>query len=188
MSFGSGYRGSVGGAVQTEYYDQPAAGIPGMIAFASDNNQIDSVYIGEEGGVAAGKGVIFADVVDDNSFQRPKVSAHLPIATTVVTDFKGVVVFAPHMESDINGIPGWGKGRISGILMNHRSGGRIYVRTPIAVDHTIHDVYWQIVPDADFEAGEFGPSDNGANSILIPTAKWITSSTDDDNAIIELFG
>lgn len=195
MSFSTGYRGAVGGSVQTKYTDQPGEGIPGMLAFASDINLADAVYMGEVDGIAAGRGVIFQDVVDvDFSLQRPNVSAFLPTIATNPADFKGIVVFDERMNSDANGIPGWANGRVGRILRNNRSGGRIYVNCPLTV--TLADsVFMQVVADADYEVGEFRPTDapDITHAIEIPNAKWITPLFVDVGepagiAMIELLG
>ncbi len=177
MSFATGYRGEVGGSVQKGgYTDQPGEGVPGMLAFASDINLVDAVYIGEDNGIAAGRGVIFEDVDDLVSLQRPNVKAMLPIGTTTADEFQGIVVFDERMNSNADGVPGWAKGRVGRILLNKRSGGRIYVNCPetVAIDDL---VYLQRVADANYEVGEFRPSipTIPADAIEIPNAKWVTS-------------
>lgn len=177
MSFATGYRGEVGGSVQKGgYTDQPGEGVPGMLAFSSDINMVDAVYIGESEGVAAGRGVIFEDVDDLVSLQRPNVSALLPTGVTTADEFKGIVVFDERMNSNADGVPGWAQGRVGRILLNKRSGGRIYVNCPetVAIDDL---VYLQRVTDDAYEVGEFRPSipTTPADAIEIPNAKWVTS-------------
>lgn len=188
MSF-NGFRGHIGGSVQTSYADQPGAGVPGMLAFASDINLTDSVYIGEATGIAAGLGVVFVDV--DNTaapanLQRPGVAAYLPDSTTVAYDFKGVVVFDEQMQSDENGVPGYASGRVGRVLVSARVGGRIYVNTPVVVNHTLDEVYMQIVADATFAVGEFSNALDVGNSILLPNCRWVTSSEIGGIAVIEI--
>lgn len=188
MSFGSGYRGSVGGFVQNNYTDQPGVGVPGMLAFASDFNFTDSVSIGEPDGIAAGIGVVFQYVDDKTSLQRPHVAAYLPTDTTVASDFKGVVVFAEDMQSNEYGIPGVENGRIGSVLLNSRSGGRIYVRTFGAIDPATDDVYLRIIESATEPLGSFS-SVASAETIIIPNAKWVTAVVIDSNlGMIELLG
>lgn len=200
MSFSTGYRGEVGGSVQKGgYTDQPGEGVPGMLAFASDINLVDAVYIGEDDGIAAGRGVVFEDVDDLVSLQRPNVSAMLPTGATTADEFQGIVVFDERMNSDADGVPGWQHGRVGRILLNKRSGGRIYVNCPVTV--VIDDpVFMQVVADADFAVGEFRPSASPtpADSIEILTARWITSlvvpplvvgrDLPNNVVILELFG
>ncbi len=49
-TFATGYRGTVNGSVQTDYADQPGQAFPGMLAFAGDDNFLDSIFIGETNG------------------------------------------------------------------------------------------------------------------------------------------
>lgn len=195
MPFDTGFRGNVGGSVQANYTDQPGVGVPGMLAFASDVNLCDAVYVGEIDGIAAGCGVVFVDVVDDISLQRPNVAAELPDSATVVADFKGIVVFDEQMQSDSDGVPGWANGRIGRVLRNNRNGGRVYVAAREAVDHTSDTVNLVIVGGTDllYKAGEFAPTALAGTalagtSVLIPTAKWVTSVAVGDVAMIELLG
>lgn len=188
MGFDTGFRGNIGGSVQSNYTDQPGVGVPGMLAFASDINFADAVFIGEEDGIAAGRGVIFDDNDPSTSLQRPDVSANLPSSTTVFTDFKGIIVFDEQMQSDANGVPGWANSRVGRVLRNNRAGGRIYVIARILINHTIHNVHLQIVADGGVAVGEFSPALVAGKSILIPNAKWITSAVVGDVAMIELLG
>ncbi len=194
MPFSTGFRGHIGGSVQANYTDQPGVGVPGMLAFASDINLSDAVYIGEEDGIAAGRGVIFNPVNNDISLQRPNVSASLPDDTTIVADFKGIVVFDEQMQSDSVGTPGWAQGRMGRILRNDRAGGRIYVsaREDITIDDTVNLV---IIAGTDelYKVGEFAPvalNQTLANgtSIEIPNAKWVSGAVANDIAMIELLG
>lgn len=195
MPFDTGFRGHIGGSVQANYTDQPGVGAPGMLAFASDVNLCDAVYVGEPDGIAAGCGVVFVDVVNDASLQRPNVAAELPDNATVVADFKGIVVFDEQMQSDSDGVPGWANGRMGRILRNNRNGGRVYVAAREAVDHTTDSVNLVIVAGTDglYKVGEFAPialagTGLAGTSILISTAKWATSAVVGDVAMIELLG
>lgn len=189
MSFATGYRGQVGGSVQTQYADQPTVGIPGMMGFASGISLIDAIYIGEPGGIAAGRGVVFENVDDAISLQRPNIKAMLPDAGTIISDWGGIVVFDSQMQSNSDGVPGWSEGRIGRVLMVGRIGGRIYVNSPIDIDHTTDDVYMQILidPAGVFKIGEFGNSTNNTTAILLTNAKWITSTEAGRVALIEIF-
>ena len=74
MAF-NGFRGTAGGSVQSNYTDQPGLGVPGMIAFASEEvtANIDSYFIGDANGVAAGKFVVQTDPTHAlGDFQRPQ--------------------------------------------------------------------------------------------------------------------
>jgi len=179
MSFSTGYRGTVGGAVQTSYTDQPGAGVAGMLAFASDINLVDAVHIGEPDGIAAGRGVVYENVDStlNHSMQRPDVAAKLPELGTTIDQFKGILVFDERMNSNSNGIPGWADGRVGRVLRNNRSGGRIYVSCPLTVN--VGDSVWmQLVADADYQPGEFRPTAGAtpANVLAIPNAQWVITT------------
>lgn len=162
MPFDNGYRGAVQGSVQTSYTDQPGLGVPGMLAYASDNRQMDSVIIGEADGIAAGLGIIFGDVAGDvMGTPAPPVEALLPTGATTVADFEGITVFDEAMQSDENGVAGWANQRMGRILRPGRSGGRVFVRTKAAVDHTADSVHLVITANATFDLGDFAPSAQG---------------------------
>ncbi len=176
MSFSTGYRGTIGGAVQTSYTDQPGVGVPGMLAFASDINLTDAVYIGELDGIAAGLGVMYGLPVENVAdLQVPSVTALLPITGKTAADFRGIVVFDERMNSDSDGFPGWANGRVGRVVRNDRSGGRIYVKCPEDVVLGL-PVFWQLVADATHQPGEFrtDAAPIPADTVEIPNAKWIT--------------
>lgn len=198
MSFDTGFRGQRGsaGAVQTSVKDQPGIGIPGMIAFASDNRQIDSILIGETNGVAAGRGVKFTAITQAApDLQTPPFAAYLPESGDVIADFAGILVFNESIQSDENGVPGWANGRLGRILQPHRAGGRIHVlaKEAIAIGDSVN---WVIVAPVDesYELGEFSPSALGGGaagtSLAISTsvAKWIRGSIEGETAILEFLG
>lgn len=195
MSFSTGFRGNVGGSVQANYTDQPGVGVPGMLAFASDINLADAVYIGEADGIAAGRGVIFNNVVDAISLQRPNVSANLPDAGSVLADFAGIVVFDEQMQSNSDGVPGWAQGRMGRVLRNNRNGGRIYVDAREAIILGTSTVNLVTVGGTDeiYVPGQFAPdalANNAAEgtSIVIGNARWVTSAVAGEIAMLELLG
>ena len=162
MPFKNGFRGVTQGSVQTSYTDQPGLGVPGMLAYASDNRQMDSVIIGEADGIAAGLGIIFGDVAGDvMGTPAPPVEALLPTGATTVEDFAGITVFDEAMQSDENGIAGWAENRMGRVLRPGRSGGRVFIRTKAAVDHTNDAVHLVIVANATFDLGDFAPELQG---------------------------
>ena len=193
--FTNGYRGEVGGAVQTTYSDQPGVAAPGMIAFASDITYEDAIYIGEDDGIAAGKGVIFTPVSDDISLQRPNEAAYLPTTGLTVADFAGILIFDETMQSDENGVPGYAQGRMGRIAKPIRAGARIYVKAVEAIDPATSVVHWVVVAGTDglYEAGEFAPAAlagsaaAGYSTTLASIAKWVTKAAAGDVAIIEFF-
>lgn len=161
MTFASGYRGSVNGAVQTAYTDQPGIAVAGMIAFASDLNNVDSFLIAETNGIAAGKGVVFTANTDTLSLQSPPVTVGLPTGSTTAADFGGIMLFDEAMQSDENGVPGWADGRACRVLRPGRAGGRVYAKAVEAIDHTTDSVHLVITASETYEVGEFAPSIQG---------------------------
>lgn len=192
MAF-TGYRGSVSGAVQTVYTDQPGVAVAGMVAFASENNFLDGIVIGETEGVAAGVGCQFTqNTAAASNLQRPDVSALLPTTGLTAADLKGVLVFDETMQSDSTGVPGYNKGRFGRFLRTDRIGGRIYVKAVEAVAPATASVNWVIVAGSDgkYKAGEFAPAALAGNaavgySVAITTAKWVTTAAAGGLAIIE---
>lgn len=196
MPFTDGYRGTAGGAVQTTYTDQPGVGMPGMLAFASDLNQCDALFIGETDGIPTGAGVIATDIADDISLQRPNQAIELPAdAALTAADFAGVLVFDEHCQSDENGLPGWAYGRVGRVLKNDRAGGRIYVSVTDAVDHTTDSVYWVTLGGTDeaYAGGEFLPAALAGTALAgytveLTNARWVTSAEAGGLAILEFLG
>jgi hypothetical protein len=128
-----------------------------MLAFASDNELVDAVFIGETDGIAAGKAVVLTAATEATyNLQRPNKTASLPGAGTTAADFGGVLVFDEHMQSDENGTPGWADGRVGRILRPNRAGGRIYVAAKDAIDQA-NPVYMVKAIDAGtvFLPGDF---------------------------------
>jgi hypothetical protein len=192
MSFSSGYRGVAGGSVQAAYTDQPGVGVPGMLAFASDINLVDSVYVGETNGLAAGRGCKFTAVSDTYSLQRPNVEAVAVATGDDVNDFEGIVVFDEAMQSDENGVPGWAHGRMARVLRKGRVGGRIYVKAPVAFA-TTDTLYLVTVADAGgvYEVGGFAVSSlgggaAGTSTSLATVAKIVVGAAAGGLALIEL--
>ena len=192
MAF-TGYRGTSGGAVQTVYTDQPGVAVAGMVAFASENNFLDGIVIGETAGIAAGVGCQFTqNTAASSNLQRPDVSALLPTTGLTAAALKGILVFDETMQSDSNGVPGYNKGRFGRFLRTDRIGGRIYVKAVEAVTPGSSTVNWVIVAGSDgkYAAGEFAPAALAGNatvgySVEITTAKWITAAPAGGLALVE---
>lgn len=195
MPFQNGYRGTVGGAVQTAYTDQPGIAVAGQIAFASDLTNHDALFVGETDGIAAGLGVRLTAITDDISLQRPNLQALLPAATSANTAFAGIVVFDESMQSDENGQPGWAKGRVARVVKPGRAGARIYVKAKEAIDPAAATVNWVTIAGTDglYALGEFAPAALAGNAVagtsvaLTAVARWVTSAAAGEFAIIELF-
>jgi hypothetical protein len=193
MAFGTGFRGTTGGSVQSTYTDQPGQALDGMLAFASDIALCDSIYIDQANGIAAGRGVKVAAVSDSISLQRPNIAASLPANGAAATDFYGILIFDEQMQSDANGVPGISDGRMGLVLRNARAGGRIYVKCPEAIVVGTSTVNWVTVAGSDglYEAGQFAPAALAGNStygtsVLLPTAAWVQGCSAGGYAIVEL--
>jgi hypothetical protein len=198
MSFATGYRGTVMGSVQTTYADQPGQALAGMLAFASDDNFLDSIFIGESNGIEAGKGVQAITADEGLGFNRPPLLAYLPDGDETAAELYGVIVFDQAMQSQADGdgdpINGWAKGRLARILRPGRSGGRIYVKAKEAVVVGSSTVNWVITvgSDAKYEVGEFAPgvlnSGTVGTTVAVSNAKWVTNAAAGELAILEFFG
>lgn len=193
MSFSTGYRGSVGGSVQTAYTDQPGAAYDGMLAFSGDINLVDSMYVNETNGIAAGRGIKVASVSDSISLQRPNLAASLPATGDDADDFYGILVFDEMMQTDENGVPGVSDGRMCNVLRRVRAGGRIYVLCPEAVTVGSSTVNWVTVAGTDglYEAGQFAPAalaGTGAagTSVACTFMTWVQGCSAGGLGIIEI--
>ena len=199
MAFQNGFRGQRGsaGAVQTDYKDHPAIGIPGMLAFASDIRQIDSFLVGETDGIAAGKGVRLEESSQDApNLQTPPFQSYLPTSGSGTTHFAGILIYDESIQSDENGVPGWANGRLGRVVMPQRGGGRVYIKARETIEIT-DSVNWVIVAPTDesYEVGEFSPAALGGGaagtSLVISDtiARWVRGAlADGDVAILELLG
>ena len=194
MSFNTGFRGTAQGAVQDAYYDQPAVSVPGMLAYASDIDLCDAIFVGETNGVGAGAGI--KETVYDNSIdaQTPPVAAYLPTGGESISDFAGVIVFDEGMQCDENGNPGWGLGRVAQRLRAKRVGGRIWVKVKEAVVLGSASVNWVVAAGTTngvaYVPGDFAPEALGGGaagiSVAITTAKWRTAAAAGGLALLEL--
>lgn len=192
-TFGTGFRGTVQGAIQTTVKDQPGQGVPGMLPFAGDNDLIDSYVTGSD--VFAGGGVqLVANSGGLAQFQLPGQLAQMPNASNLtIADFGGVVVFDENMQSNANGENGWAEGRVARVLRPGRAGGRIFVKAVEAVDKAAATVNWvtQGGTDGKYAAGEFAPAPLAGSaaagySVAITTAKVISSAAAGGVFAIEL--
>ncbi len=194
MSFASGFRGTANGSVQSAYTDQPGVAVAGMLAFAGDLNNIDSLMVDETNGIAAGKGVVAVQqAAVATNLQRPNQAISLPSGYMTYADFAGVVVFEQAMQTDENGNPGWADNRQARVLRPGRAGGRIYVDAKDTIT-TTDGVHWVILApeDGSYALGDFSPTalSGGAagHTVLLPNVRWVTPGVNGDKVIIELLG
>lgn len=193
MSFSTGYRGVVGGAVQATYYDQPDQAQDGMLAFAGDLNLCDACYVDQANGIACGRGVTAAAVSDSISLQRPNLAVSLPTVAADADAFYGFLVYDNACQSDENGIAGVANDRMGLVLRRVRHGGRIYVRCPGAVTVGSSTVNWVTVAGTDgaYEAGEFAPSalagtEAAGTSVALTFCTWVQGCGAGGLGIIEV--
>ena len=192
MSF-DGFAGTRMGAVQTTYRDQPGVALAGQLAFASDINKCDSIFIGETEGIAAGRGVRMLSGNDGLNFQNPPELAYLPEGDEAVAEFGGIVVFEQTMRSSSTGVNGWNKYDVAKIL-RPGVGGRIWVPVKDSIVPGTSTVNWVIIVDqaGKYELGEFCPTAlaTGAagTSVALTNCKWITRVTTSGLAMMEIFG
>jgi hypothetical protein len=193
MPFQNGYRGVVGGSVQTAVTDQPGVGVPGMLASASDYNFTDSIFVYETNGVAAGRGVVVSLASDDINPQLPSDAITYPNVGSDADSFDGIIVFEEHMQSDENGNPGWAKGRIARVARRFRSGARIWVKAVEDVTVAFDTVNWVTVApvDGSYAVGEFAPAalagdDAGTSVALTGVARWVVGGNAGQVACLEL--
>jgi len=154
----TGYRGAVGGSIQTNYTDQPGRGVPGMMAYVSEEGiaNIMSVVVDSANGVYAGRGVIKTWITPGTGdLNTPALSVGPPASGSAIADFAGTVLFDEGMQSDTAGLNGWADGKYARILRPKRQGGTVMVKVfdTIAVTDT---VYMCTVADT---AGVYAPGD-----------------------------
>lgn len=193
----TGFRGTVNGAVQTTYTDQPRQAYAGQLAFSSDTNLLDAYIVGDSRGVFAAQGVR----LDPNTstelgnLQSPNLLVNQPIGdgSETAADFGGIVVFDEAMQSDSNGNPGWNQGRNARIGRPKRAGVRVWVPCADAVTAFTSTVNWVTKAGTDgvhalggFAAAALDGTATHGTSVAITNAQWVTSAPAGGMAIIEL--
>jgi hypothetical protein len=164
-----------------------------MLASASDFNFVDSIFVFETNGVAAGRGVQVSGSADDINPQLPSDSVIYPNVGSDAAAFGGIVVFEEHMQSDENGNPGWAKGRIARVARRFRSGARVWVKAVEDVVVSTDTVNWVIVApvDGSYAVGEFSPTalaggGAGTSVALTGVARWVVGGNAGQVACLEL--
>lgn len=185
----SGFRGTVNGAVQTAYNDQPLAGFPGQIAALPDLCLVDGFNVNETNGVTPGLGVVKGADNDlpanEYGTQSSPFPVQVPAGTSTATDFVGIVVRDSAMPNTDAGIPVWPDNTMAPVLRE----GRIFTTAPVAVD--AGDAVWMYVDNAtshDRPIGSFTNADAGSgDTVQIANASWYRSAAAGaTDAIIEL--
>lgn len=136
-----------GAFAQSQYFDQQATALPGMLANASDINLINSGFVG--GGVDAARGLVAGvGVIRHNSVGRSNRRGlnydvyDLPAANTTADDFAGIVVRNQFMRTNSAGEACYFFDDVCNVLSNYRVGGRIWVHLAVGSTSPNSPVYW----------------------------------------------
>lgn len=168
------------GFAQSQYYDQQATALPGMLANASDINLCDSAFISDTypEGLTAGTAVCAVPATKSN---RPGVNFAMvrpmyPNASG--NDIAGIVVRNQWMRTNDNGEACLFKEDICNILRTSRIGGRIWVKL-VGTETTIQNgkVYCVINDTAEhgYTIGAFSAAP--ISGTVTPTAGMLLGGT-----------
>jgi len=183
----SGFRGTIQGSVQTDYFDHPSRGFPGQIATQGDPQLIDSYPVSDACVIRGGVGV-----VQDTALTIPAgvyadrpapFSVMSPIAASVVADFAGIVVRDSAQENDDTGNPIWSPGNMVPVMRQ----GRIFVLAPVAI--TAGDAVFMYRQDTTGHGNPIGSFTNaaaGIDTLELTNIRWYDSTVANSIAIIEI--
>ena len=118
------------GFAQSQYYDQQATALAGMLANASDINLSDAAFVSATGpdGLTAGMAVIAVPATQSN---RPGVNYAMvrpPLTESSGEDIAGIVIRNQWMRTNAKGEACFFQNDMCNILRTSRVGGRIWVR------------------------------------------------------------
>ena len=174
------------GFAQSQYFDQQATALAGMLANASDINLTDSAFVGEvsaSAGLMAGIGV---RTLNTEASNRPGVNYDIivpPLGTEVDADFAGIVVRNQVMRTNSNGEACWFMNDMANYARRGRAGSRIWVRLEAGTAATGGTVYW-IVRDTSSHGKLIGAfSAEAIAGVATPTAAFLTGGTIDLSAV-----
>lgn len=174
------------GFAQSQYYDQQATALAGMLANASDYNLVDSAFVGDVDpvlGLTAGLGVQVYPTVASN---RPGLNYDvlgLPQATATDAEFGGIVVRNQFMRTNAAGEACHFYQDMANYARRERSGARIWVQLEQGETSFGSPVYW-IVRDtqgAGLKIGGFSAEEIAGTTT--PTPGIITSGSLNLNAL-----
>lgn len=111
------------GFIQTTYADVFGKAVNGMLAYASDVNLTDGVYVGDIEKAYAGRCYALKD-------------GKLTTLTDGSTDEPVIVCFDQSMDSDVDGNF---RGDVAKVLRTKRVGGRVWVEVTVASGSTVDD-------------------------------------------------
>lgn len=146
------------GFAQSQYFDQQATALAGMLANASDINLVDSAFVGQVdpvAGLTAGIGVQILPTVASN---RPGLNYDVaipPQESATDADFAGIVVRNQFMRTNAAGEACYFYQDMCNYARRGRAGSRIWVE--LASGSTVFggDVYW-IVRDTANDGKKIG--------------------------------
>ncbi len=133
------------GFAQTQYFDQQATALAGMLANASDINLVDNGFVGEVDetiGLVAGIGIQSFTTTQSN---RPGLNQQLlvpPLSTATDADFAGIVVRNQFMRTNSEGEACYFFEDVANFARRDRAGSRIWVRLAHGSTSFGSPVYW----------------------------------------------
>lgn len=133
------------GFAQSQYFDQQATALAGMLANASDINLVDSAFVGPVDpavGLTAGIGVMVTPTVRSN---RPGLNYDIvvpPDQTATDETFAGIVVRNQFMRTNANGEACFFFEDMANYARRDRAGARIWVQLEYGSAVFGSPVYW----------------------------------------------
>lgn len=133
------------GFAQTQYFDQQATALAGMLANASDINLVDNGFVGEVDdteGLVAGIGIVSYYT---NQSNRPGINQQIlvpPTPATTDADFAGIVVRNQFMRTNSNGEACYFFEDVANFTRRDRAGSRIWVHLAHGSTSFGSPVYW----------------------------------------------
>lgn len=159
---------------QSNYYDQMAPAVAGMLANASDYNLTDSAFVFGEP-IPAGTGVVRQFTTANSNVQGVNnIAVRAPELTTKAEDFAGILVSNAVMHSDQSGAPAGRAGDVINYLRKDRVGGRVWVRLAKGAATPGANVHWIIAPVDGAVVGSFSAEEIAMTGV--PTAGYLQGS------------
>lgn len=174
------------GFAQSQYFDQQATALAGMLANASDINLTDSAFVGNvpaDTGLVAGIGV---QVLPTTVSNRAGVNYDIvvpPLASATDADFAGVVVRNQVMRTNSNGEACMFTNDMANYARRGRAGSRIWVKLVAGTAVPNGKVYW-VVRDTAGTGKQIGAfSAEAISGNVTPTSATLTGGTIDLTAL-----
>lgn len=168
------------GFAQTQYFDQQATALAGMLANASDINLVDSAFVGDVSpteGLTAGIGV---QVLPTTASNRPGLNYDIvvpPLETATDAAFAGVVVRNQFMRTNSKGEACFFFQDMANYARRQRAGCRIWVQLEAGTTRYDGEVYW-IVRDTAGTGKRIGAfSAQSITGTATPTPATLTGGT-----------